>query len=259
MPRIELKNVSKIYFTNSVIVHALRDITLTIEDGDFLCIVGPSGCGKTTLLNVIAGLTSIESGEILIDDMPVKGPGTDRVVMFQEPALFPWLNVVENVAFGLRMAGLLKEESFERARALLRLVKLSKFENSWIYQLSGGMKQRVALARALALDPGVLLMDEPFAALDAQTRDMLHEELEMLWLETGKTIIFVTHNVREAVRLGNRVILMTARGGLIKKEYNISLPRPRHIEDNDVIEFARIIRDDLREEVLKVAEGGEQF
>lgn len=254
MPKIDLINANKIYFGKTGIIHALNDINLTIEDGEFLCIVGPSGCGKSTFLNVIAGLTELDEGEILVDDMPVKGPGTDRVLMFQEPALFPWLNVIQNVAFGLRMAGLLKEESLERARALLRIVKLSKFENSWIHELSGGMKQRVALARALALDPNVLLMDEPFAALDAQTRDILHEELELLWLETGKTIIFVTHNVREAVRLGNRVILMTARDGKIKKEYRIELSRPRHIEDTELIEFARVIRDDLKEEVLKVSE-----
>lgn len=254
MPKIDLLNVNKIYFGKTGIIHALNNVNLTIEDGEFLCIVGPSGCGKSTFLNVIAGLVSVDEGQVLVDDMPVKGPGTDRVLMFQEPALFPWLNVIQNVAFGLRMAGLLKEESYERARALLRIVKLTKFEKSWIHELSGGMKQRVALARALALDPNVLLMDEPFAALDAQTRDMLHEELELLWLETGKTIIFVTHNVREAVRLGNRVILMTARSGKIKKEYKIELPRPRHIEDTELIEIARIIRDDLKVEVMKVSE-----
>ncbi len=254
MPKIDLINVNKLYIGKNGIVHALNDINLTIEDGEFLCIVGPSGCGKSTFLNVIAGLYPPDEGQIFVDDMPVKGPGTDRVLMFQEPALFPWLNVLQNVAFGLRMAGLLKEESYERARALLRIVKLSKFENSWIHELSGGMKQRVALARALALDPNILLMDEPFAALDAQTRDMLHEELELLWLETGKTIIFVTHNVREAVRLGSRVILMTARDGKIKKEYKIELPRPRHIEDTELIKIAKIIRDDLREEVLKISE-----
>lgn len=254
MPKIDLLNVNKIYFGKTGIIHALNNVNLTIEDGEFLCIVGPSGCGKSTFLNVIAGLASVDEGQVLVDDMPVKGPGTDRVLMFQEPALFPWLNVIQNVAFGLRMAGLLKEESYERARALLRIVKLTKFEKSWIHELSGGMKQRVALARALALDPNVLLMDEPFAALDAQTRDMLHEELELLWLETGKTIIFVTHNVREAVRLGNRVILMTARSGKIKKEYKIELPRPRHIEDTELIEIARIIRDDLKVEVMKISE-----
>ncbi|MCX7770123.1 MAG: ABC transporter ATP-binding protein [Proteobacteria bacterium] len=254
MPKIDLINVNKIFLGKTGVVHALNNVNLTIEDGEFLCIVGPSGCGKSTFLNVVAGLTNVDDGEVLIDDMPIKGPGTDRVLIFQEPALFPWLNVIQNVAFGLRMAGLLKEESYERARALLRIVKLSKFEKSWIHELSGGMKQRVALARALALDPNVLLMDEPFAALDAQTRDMLHEELEILWLETGKTIIFVTHNVREAVRLGSRVILMTARDGKIKREYKIDLPRPRHIEDNELIDIARIIRDDLKEEVLKVSE-----
>jgi len=253
MPKIDLINVNKVYIGKTGIVHALNNINLTIDDGEFLCIVGPSGCGKSTFLNIIAGLTPADEGQVLVDDMPVKGPGTDRVLMFQEPALFPWLNVIQNVAFGLRMAGLLKEESYDRARALLRIVKLEKFENSWIHELSGGMKQRVALARALALDPNVLLMDEPFAALDAQTRDMLHEELELLWLETGKTIIFVTHNVREAVRLGSRVILMTARDGKIKREYKIELPRPRHIEDTELIKIAKIIRDDLKEEVLKIS------
>lgn len=256
MPKIDLKNVSKIFITKTGITHALDNISITVEDGEFLCIVGPSGCGKSTFLNVISGLTIPDNGKVLIDDLEINSPGPDRVVMFQEPALFPWLNVLQNIAFGLIMSGMTKEEAFERARALLRIIHLSKFEQSWIHELSGGMRQRVALARALALDPGVLLMDEPFAALDAQTRDMLHEELEMLWLETGKTIVFVTHNVREAVRLGNRVILMTARTGKIKREYEVKLLRPRHMEDEEIMKIVRTIRDDLTEEVLKVVEGG---
>ena len=207
------------------------------------------------MLNLIAGLEKPDRGSITVDGAPVLKPGPDRVVMFQEAALFPWLNVIQNVSFGLKMAGVPKAERQERAMALLKMVKLVPFARSWVHELSGGMKQRVALAGSLALDPGILLMDEPFAALDAQTRDQLHEEIEQIWEETGKTVVFVTHNVREAVRLGTRVILMTARQGRIKREYPVNLPRHRHLEDVDLVKIASVIRDDLRQEVIEAHQG----
>jgi NitT/TauT family transport system ATP-binding protein len=228
---------------------ALQNIDLEIEQGEFVCIVGPSGCGKSTLLHLVAGLDKPTTGQVLVDGNPVKGPGTDRILLFQELGLFPWLTVRQNVEFGLKMAGVSKEERKDRARIFLRMVHLSHFEDHYIHQLSGGMKQRVALARSLALRPKILLMDEPFAALDAQTRDMLHDELERIWKETAPTIIFVTHNVREAVRLGDRVLLMSFRPGRIKKQFNVNLARPRHVEDSDVAQMSKEILGQLREEI----------
>jgi NitT/TauT family transport system ATP-binding protein len=228
---------------------ALQNIDLEIEQGEFVCIVGPSGCGKSTLLHLIAGLDSPTTGEVIVDEAPVKGPGTDRILLFQELGLFPWLTVRQNVEFGLKMAGVSKIERRDRARIFLRMVHLSHFEDHYIHQLSGGMKQRVALARSLALRPKILLMDEPFAALDAQTRDMLHDELERIWKETAPTIVFVTHNVREAVRLGDRVLLMSFRPGRIKTQFQITLNRPRHVEDSDVAYLSKEILGQLREEI----------
>ena len=184
-----------------------------------------------------------------MDGSPVKGPGTDRILLFQELGLFPWLTVRQNVEFGLKMAGVSKDERRDQARVFLRMVHLSHFEDHYIHQLSGGMKQRVALARSLALRPKILLMDEPFAALDAQTRDMLHDELERIWKETSPTIVFVTHNVREAVRLGDRVLLMSFRPGRIKTQFQINLHRPRHVEDSDVAYLSKEILGQLREEI----------
>jgi NitT/TauT family transport system ATP-binding protein len=228
---------------------ALDRINLQVHAGEFVCVVGPSGCGKSTLLHLIAGLHRQTSGQILIDGKPVEGPGTDRIMIFQEHALFPWLTVGQNVEFGMKMKGVPRAEREEKTRYYLRLVHLAKFENSYIHQLSGGMRQRVAIARALATEPDVLLMDEPFAALDAQTRDLLHDELERIWSDTGRTIIFVTHNVREAVRLGDRVVLLTFRPGRVKSQFPVELPRPRHLEDPTVARAAREILDELREEI----------
>jgi NitT/TauT family transport system ATP-binding protein len=202
-------------------------------------------------LHLIAGLDHPASGEILLDGRVVKDPGTDRVLIFQELGLFPWLTVRGNVEFGMRTMGMDKAECRARARQYLQLVHLGDFEESYIHQLSGGMRQRVALARALAVEPDVLLMDEPFAALDAQTRDLLHEELERIWQETGRTIIFVTHNVREAVRLGDRVVMLTFRPGRVKHEYVVDLPRPRELENADVAHVASQILQDLRVEINK--------
>jgi len=233
---------------------ALDHINLQVRGGEFLCIVGPSGCGKSTLLHLIAGLHSQSSGQILVDGKPVQGPGTDRIMIFQDHGLFPWLTVGENVEFGMKMKGVPKAERHEKTEHYLHLVHLGKFEKSYIHQLSGGMRQRVAIARALATEPDVLLMDEPFAALDAQTRDLLHDELERIWSETGRTIIFVTHNVREAVRLGDRVVLMTFRPGRVKSEFSITLPRPRSLEDPEVALTARSVLDELREETNRSLE-----
>jgi NitT/TauT family transport system ATP-binding protein len=233
---------------------ALDRINLTIRKGEFLCIVGPSGCGKSTLLHLIAGLHPVSSGRIFVDEKVVSEPGTDRILIFQEHGLFPWLTVGENVEFGMKMKGLSKAERTERTAHYLRLVHLLQFKDSRPHQLSGGMRQRVALARALATEPDILLMDEPFAALDAQTRDLLHDELERIWSETGCTILFVTHNVREAVRLGERIVLLTFRPGQVKQEFDISLPRPRHIEEADVARTAREVLDCLRDEINKSLE-----
>ena len=255
VPKVALDAISLSYKTTSgERLLALDNISLEVKPGEFLCIVGPSGCGKSTLLHLIAGLQPQTSGKVLVDGTPVSGPGTDRILIFQELGLFPWLTVGGNVEFGMKMKNVGKAEREERVQYYLRLVHLSKFRDSYIHQLSGGMRQRVALARALATDPDVLLMDEPFAALDAQTRDLLHDELERLWSETGRTIIFVTHNVREAVRLGDRVVLMTFRPGRVKQEFSVNLPRPRQMEQADVARTAGDVLDCLRDEINKSLE-----
>jgi len=255
VPKVALDAISLSYrATSGESLLALDKIDLEVRPGEFLCIVGPSGCGKSTLLHLIAGLCPQTSGKILVDGKPVNGPGTDRILIFQELGLFPWLTVGGNVEFGMKMKNLPKAEREERAQYYLRLVHLLNFRDSYIHQLSGGMRQRVALARALATEPDVLLMDEPFAALDAQTRDLLHDELERIWAETGRTIIFVTHNVREAVRLGDRVALMTFRPGRVKQEFSVKLPRPRQMEQPDVARTAGEILGYLREEINKSLE-----
>jgi NitT/TauT family transport system ATP-binding protein len=254
VPKVSLDNITLQYKGNGSPLVALDRINLKVAPGEFLCIVGPSGCGKSTLLHLIAGLQRPTSGNVLIDGKPVQGPGTDRILIFQELGLFPWLTVAQNVDFGLKMKGLTKSERKLKTGYYLRMVQLSQFTDSYIHQLSGGMRQRVALARALATEPDVLLMDEPFAALDAQTRDLLHDELERIWAETRRTIIFVTHNVREAARLGDRVALLTFRPGRLKSEFAIDLPRPRQIEDATVAKKSREILDDLREEINKSLE-----
>ena len=249
--KLELRSVTKTFLSKRGDTRALQDISLGVASGEFACLLGPSGCGKSTLLNLIAGLEKPDAGEVLMDGQPVTEPGRDRVVIFQEAALFPWLNVQDNVAFGLAAAGVPKAERADRALQYLRLVRLVSFKKAFVHELSGGMKQRVALARALALEPEMLLMDEPFAALDAQTRDTLHGELQDIWAQTSKTIVFVTHNVREAFVLGDRVLLLSARPGRIKREFRCELPRPRHIEDQALVEATRAVLADLREEVGK--------
>ncbi len=253
--KLEIDHIGKSFVSKNARVQALRNVSFQVASGEFVCLLGPSGCGKSTLLGIIAGLDVPDSGCIRADDGLVDGPGTDRVMIFQDATLFPWLNVLDNVMFGLRMQGLAPRECIETARRYLRMVHLSSFEKASVHELSGGMRQRVALARALALDPAVLLMDEPFAALDAQTRDLLHEELQGIWAVTHKTIVFVTHNVREAIRLGDRVLVMTARPGTIKREFCNTMPRPRVMEDHTLVDMSRMILQELRDEVNRALAG----
>jgi NitT/TauT family transport system ATP-binding protein len=244
--KIEIRAAQKYFETRRGRVTALERVDLTIAAGEFLCIIGPSGCGKSTLLRLLAGLEAPSSGEILLGGQPVHGTDPGRVMIFQDAALFPWLNVQANVEFGLRMKGLPPAERAAISTRLLNMVHLEKFRHAWVHELSGGMKQRVALARALAVDPAVLLLDEPFGALDAITRDLLHTELQEVWLKTGKTVVFITHNVREAVVLGDRVLVMSAHPGRIVATHRIELPRPRQIEDTVTTEVARRVAVDLK-------------
>jgi NitT/TauT family transport system ATP-binding protein len=244
MVPIEIRDVSLIYDTPGGKVPGVKDVTLNIGASEFVCIVGPSGCGKSTLLNIIAGFLAPAAGEILIGGKKVDGHGMDRGVVFQDFAqLFPWRTALGNVSFGLEMKGVPKDERDKIAREQLRLVKLEKFTASYPHHLSGGMQQRVAIARALAYNPSVLLMDEPFAALDALTRDDMQRLLADVWRETRKTVIYVTHNVSEAVYLADRVIVMTPHPGTIKAEIRIPLPRPR---DPLSVEFLNFQKDLLR-------------
>ena len=243
---LEVRGVSKRFATTRQDTLALSDINLSIRAGEFVCLLGPSGCGKSTLLNVIAGFEQPTAGEMLVAGKAVKGPGRDRIVVFQEAALFPWLNVRSNVEFGLKLAGVPRGERRKRAQQYLALVGLEAFERAFVHELSGGMKQRVQLARSLAVEPEILLMDEPFAALDARTRDILQEELQVIWQRTGKTIVFVTHNVREAVLLADRVIVMSPSPGRIKREIAIGLEHPRSPDSHAVVDLAADIREELR-------------
>ena len=209
--------------------HALSDINLTVDPGEFICIIGASGCGKSTLLRIIAGFESLTSGELLVMGKSISGPGPDRGMVFQDYALFPWLSVAQNIAYGPRQAGMPKAQIAERTERYLEMVGLAKFRNRYPHELSGGMKQRVAIARVLANDSGVILMDEPFGALDAITRDGLQKSLLEIWSHAKKTILFVTHSVDEAVALADRVIVLSPHPGRLKLELKIDLPRPRDI------------------------------
>jgi NitT/TauT family transport system ATP-binding protein len=236
--RLELQDVGKAFRTRWGVTKALDHVSFAVDAGEFVCLLGPSGCGKSTVLNLIAGLDRPDEGRILADGQPVTRPSNDRVMIFQEAALFPWLNVLDNVAFGLEVAGMKRAARNERAMGFLRLVRMDRFHRADIHELSGGMKQRVALARALAIDPQVLLMDEPFAALDALTREQLYGDIQRIWEERKKTIVFVTHNVREAACLGDRVLLFSPHPGRIREEFKIALPRPRDINSVDLAEYA---------------------
>jgi NitT/TauT family transport system ATP-binding protein len=246
---LRIEDVSKTFAGRTGTVDALRPVNLEVEAGEFVCLLGPSGCGKSTLLNIVAGLEEASTGSVWANGKRVHGPGTDRVLLFQEAALFPWLDIQSNVEFGLRQIGLSTKERRARARRFLELVHLKGFERSAVHQLSGGMRQRAALARALAIDPAVLLMDEPFGALDALTRDRMHAELESIWSSTRKTVLFVTHNVREAVALGDRVLVFSPRPGRIVREFRVDLPRPRSLEDHTLVDVAADIVTVLREAI----------
>ena len=237
--KLSVRQVSKHFRARGIEVHALDRVSLDVEESEFVCLVGPSGCGKSTLLNIVAGLEAADEGTVLADGAAITAPGRERMMMFQEAALFPWLNVQDNVEFGLRLKpGLSRSERSEVAHFYLKLVGLERFRRSFVHELSGGMKQRVALARALAPNPRMLLMDEPFAALDALTREQLYGDLQRIWRERRKTIIFVTHNVREAVCLGDRVILFSANPGRIREEFRIDLPRPRDINSVELAQYS---------------------
>jgi NitT/TauT family transport system ATP-binding protein len=249
---LELKGVSKVFATPKGPTTTLAAVDLSVQAGEFLCLLGPSGCGKSTLLNLIAGLDFPTTGQVIAGDRRVTGPGPDRTVMFQDPALFPWLTLRQNVAFPLELAGMKGAEIAARVEQALRMVHLWRFADARVHTLSGGMKQRGALARALVSEPGTLLMDEPFAALDAQTRDVLYGELENVWLATKKTVVFVTHNVREAVRLADRILVFATRPGRIRKAIPVALPRPRADADADVSLLAAMVMEELREEISRV-------
>ncbi|MGW0736038.1 ABC transporter ATP-binding protein [Streptomyces sp. NPDC002851] len=243
---VRLDRVSKAYGTGSARQLVLDDIRLDVAPGEFLCLLGASGCGKSTLLNLVAGLDAPSSGNVQV-------PFGRPALMFQDHALFPWLSAGRNIELALRLAGVERSARREQAHELLRLVRLPDAYGKRVHELSGGMRQRVALARALAQGSEVLLMDEPFAALDAITRDLLHDELTRVWTERKLTILFVTHNVREAVRLGSRVILLGSRPGRIAREWDVDIPYPRRIEDADVTSQAREITGHLHEEIVRHA------
>ncbi|ADU30235.1 ABC transporter ATP-binding protein [Evansella cellulosilytica] len=262
MEKVHIQNVEKTFndkekgqsFT------VFDNISLTIESGEFVSLLGPSGCGKSTLLNIVAGLDRATEGEVLVGEKKVTRPGSDRGVVFQEAALMPWLTALDNVAFPLRKK-MSKSEAKDHAKKYLKLVHLSKFIDSFPHELSGGMKQRVSIARALAMDPNILLMDEPFGALDEQTRSMLHRELQFIWEETKKTIIFVTHNIREAIMLSDRIVLMGTRPGGIRKIYPVDLPRPRIPSSPEFTQLEEDIMSILGGEIEKVMreEMGDDF
>ncbi|MBT3328734.1 MAG: ABC transporter ATP-binding protein [Nitrosopumilus sp.] len=251
MTKLEAKNIVKYFSHDSHKLKALGGVNLKIESGDFVCLVGPSGCGKSTFLRIVAGLEKPDEGQIIFDGHPVTETGPERIMVFQEGALFPWLTVQDNVEFGLKMAGISKEERAIISHRYLDMMQLTKFADSFTYQLSTGMKQRVAIARALVMDPDVLLMDEPFAALDAQTRDLLLVEMQLIWEKTKKTILFVTHNVAEAAVLGTKVAIFSNRPSIIKKELTNNFPRPRTAEDESLLKFQQDILVELRPEVKK--------
>ena len=253
MAEVNIKHVGKTFENKQeqTTYTVFEDIDLHVKSGEFVSLLGPSGCGKSTLLNIIAGLDQASSGSVLVGSKEVKGPGVDRGVVFQEAALMPWMTVLDNVMFGIKKR-YSKEEARKKAIDYLKLVHLSKFIDSYPHELSGGMKQRVSIARALAMDPEVLLMDEPFGALDEQTRSMLHKEVQYIWEQTGKTIIFVTHNIRESILLSDRIVLMGVRPGGIINIFDVPLPRPRKPSDEAFARIEENISKQLAGEIEKV-------
>jgi len=246
---ITIKNLSKVFERDGEKTEAIRNLSLNVIQGQLLCIVGPTGCGKTTLLRVVAGLEKPTSGTVLLDGQGISFPGADRGMVFQEFALFPWRTVTGNIEFGLEIKGAPVQERTGIVKRYVDLVGLKGFENAYPRELSGGMKQRVAIARALANDPRVLLMDEPFGSLDAQTRNIMQRELLRIWSETKKTIVFVTHSVDEAVYLADRIAILTARPGTLKKMIDVSLPRPRDRVGKEFFEIRKSILHEVEIEV----------
>jgi NitT/TauT family transport system ATP-binding protein len=257
-PKLELRDLVKTRTTtNGDQLTAVDHVSFDVHQGEFVCLLGPSGCGKTTILSILAGLDAPTSGEVLLDGHPISGPGPDRAVLFQEPALFPWLSVVANVEFALKHVGVPQGERRDRAMGWLENVHLTGSADAQPHELSAGMRQRAALARALACDPDVLLGDEPFGALDAQARELLQNEVQRVWVESEgrKTFVFVTHNVREAALLADRVLVMTAAPGKLLEEQRIHAPRPRALDDALVSRVVSEIHDVLMTEVGKGGDG----
>jgi len=251
---LSIQNVQKSFANEQV----LKDINLNIEKGEFVSLLGPSGCGKSTLLNIVAGLLSPSEGNITLENQAIIKPGKDRGMVFQQPALFPWLSVEENVMFPLKKE-MKKKEAKELAQKYLQLVQLSPYAKHSPHELSGGMQQRVAIARALAMNPRVLLMDEPFGALDEQTRIRLHAELEKIWMETKKTILFVTHSIQEAIKLSDRIIVMGTHPGTILKDIHVKIERPRERHIHEIAQYEEIIMELLKSEIDKIAEEELQY
>jgi NitT/TauT family transport system ATP-binding protein len=248
--RLVLSNIDKNFDGSNV--PALRGVSITTQPGEFVVVVGPSGCGKSTLLNVAAGMLKPDKGTASLDGTPITGPGPDRAMVFQEHGLFPWLTALQNVEFGLKMANVPRRDRRERAENALKMVHLSNSSEKLVHELSGGMRQRVAIARALVMDPAVLLMDEPFASLDAQTRTLLHEQLQDLWCRTRKTILFVTHSVGEAVRLADRIIVLHAHPGRVRRQILVPLQHPRDFDSKQITELVHLVRTEIEEEVNRV-------
>ena len=253
MGNVSFRATSKT-FPGKVPVRALDDITLEIKDGEFVALLGPSGCGKSTLLNLLAGFETRSSGELTFDGAPIDKPGPDRGVVFQEASLFPWLNVWDNITFGPRVQGLKRDEYETKARAMLKLVGLEAFADALPAQLSGGMRQRVGIARVLVMSPRALLMDEPFGALDAQTRLAMQQLLLDVWQTLGTTVLFVTHDIDESILLADRICIMSARPGRITREIEVGLPRPRSIESLTTAAFAAYKAEIMAE--MKIAHAG---
>jgi NitT/TauT family transport system ATP-binding protein len=249
---IEIRNIQKQFKDkNNQPISVLKDINLEVEKGEFVSILGPSGCGKSTLLSIVAGLTAATSGEVVVNQAKVKKPGKDRGMVFQQAALFPWLNVLENVTFPLKKE-MSRKQGEEQAKKYLQMVQLSNYLGHYPHELSGGMQQRVAIARALAMNPDTLLMDEPFGALDEQTRARLHGQLETIWTETKKTILFVTHSISESIKLSDRIIVMGTKPGTILQDIKVGLPRPREQYKKEMLEIEEHIMGYLKREIDKV-------
>ena len=240
MTHISIQNVHKVFQTSGQEIPALRDIQLEITAGEFVCLLGPSGCGKSTLLNTVAGFSMPTSGQVALDGQPVTGPGPDRGMVFQEYALFPWMTVAQNIAFGLQAKGMARAAIEAKVSKLLKTLRLSDFRDHFPKDLSGGMRQRIAIARVLALDSPMMLMDEPFGALDALTRQSLQDELLRIWSESGKTILFVTHSIEESIYLADRIVVLSYRPGRVKRDVRVDLPRPH---DPTSIEFNALKRE----------------